>query len=124
MEQTAAVDLLERGGPDTDNVVLGNLQINLANYRATVAGALVDLTFQEFEFLRRLADNPDRIVPFETLARDLWDQTGHREIRRLNVIAFRLRAKLAALQPYRIETVRGRGYGLLLDKNHAPVSDD
>ena len=115
MERTTALNLLERRPAQTSDVTLGNLQLSIASYQATVGGVAVDFTFQEFEFLRRLVANPDRIIPFDTLAIDLWDHSGHREIRRLNVIAFRLRAKLALSYPYRLETVRGRGYGLLID---------
>src|SRR5438045_5537630 len=113
MEQATALNLLERRLPESGDVALGNLQLDVANYQATIGGLVTDFTFQEFEFLRRLAANPNRIVSFDTLAADLWDESGHRELRRLNVIAFRLRAKLAGSYPYRIETVRGRGYGLL-----------
>ena len=116
MEQATVLNLLERQQPQTDDIALGNLQLDVANYQATIGGVAVDFTFQEFEFLRRLVANPNRIVAFNTLANDLWDESGHREIRRLNVIAFRLRAKLANSDPYRIETVRGRGYGLLIDE--------
>jgi DNA-binding response OmpR family regulator len=116
MEQATSLHLLERRQPQTDDIALGNLQLDVANYGGTIGGAAVDFTFQEFEFLRRLVANPNRIVAFNTLADDLWDESGHRELRRLNVIAFRLRAKLANSYPYRIETVRGRGYGLLIDE--------
>jgi len=115
MEQATALNLLERRTPQPGDIALGNLQLDIANYQATVGGVAVDFTFQEFEFLRRLAANPNRIVPFNSLANALWDQSGHREVRRLNVIAFRLRVKLAHSDPYCIETVRGRGYGLLID---------
>ena len=116
MEQATALNLVERRPPEPGDTALGNLELDVTNYQATVGGVAVDFTFQEFEFLRRLVANPNRIVPFNTLASDLWDVSGHREIRRLNVIAFRLRAKLANSHPYRIETVRGRGYGLLIDE--------
>jgi DNA-binding response OmpR family regulator len=94
-------------------IELGNVALNPANYRVTVGGQRVDLTYHEFDLLRLLASQADRVVDFRELAQALWTAAGHREIRRLNVLAFRLRAKLAGSEPYRIETVRGRGYGFI-----------
>jgi DNA-binding response OmpR family regulator len=91
----------------------GNLTLNPANYRVTVAGRAVELTYREFDFLRFLASRPDRVIDFRELTQALWQAQGHKEVRRLNVLAVRVRAKLAGSAPYRIETVRGRGYGLV-----------
>ncbi len=104
-------------------ITLGNLSLNLWNYRASVDGAAIGLTYQELELLRLLARNADRVVPFEVLERDLWQSAGRRETRRLNVLAFRLRAKLSASYPYRLETVRGRGYGLLSETPVRPQAN-
>ncbi|MCI0777243.1 MAG: helix-turn-helix domain-containing protein [Chloroflexi bacterium] len=49
----------------------------------------------------------------DELALALWGSAGDRKRLRLGVLLCRLRAKLAASDPYRFETVRGRGYGLL-----------
>ena len=98
----------------TDEVIeAGNLLLNLGNYRLQVDGRPVDLTYHEFDLLRLLAERLDHVVGFRDLARALWQADGHREVRRLNVLAFRLRAKLTDSWPYRIETIRGRGYGLV-----------
>ena len=90
----------------------GNVSVNLASYRATVADEPVELTYLEFELLRLFVSQRDHILPYEELARALWGSTGRSERRHLGVVVCRLRAKLAASWPYRIETVRGRGYGL------------
>lgn len=110
-------------GEDSPLLSLGNLSLNLWNYRAVVADLPVELTYQEFELLRLLARSADRIVSFDALTRGLWQTTGHRETRRLNVLAFRLRSKLAASHPYHIETVRGRGYGLVTAVGKEPVAN-
>jgi DNA-binding response OmpR family regulator len=96
-----------------DLIEAGNLVLNLANYRVTVAGLPVDLTYHEFDLLWLLASRADRIVDFRELTQALWKAQGHKEVRRLNVLAFRLRAKLANSASYRVDTVRGRGYGLV-----------
>ena len=80
-----------------------------------VANALIDLTFQEFELLRMFVSQPDSVILYDelALALALWGSVGERTRLRLGVLLCRLRAKLAASHPYRFETVRGRGYGLL-----------
>jgi DNA-binding response OmpR family regulator len=98
---------------DEDLIRAGNIVLNVANYRVSVAGKPVELTYSEFELLRLLAAKLDRVIDFRELTEALWRGQGHREVRRLNVLAFRLRTKLARSGPYEIETVRGRGYGLI-----------
>ncbi len=100
---------------DATVVSLGNVALNLANYRVTVAGERVDFTYHEFDLLRLLAVQADRIVAFPTLSQALWGSVGHKENRRLHVLAYRLRNKLAGSSPYHIETVHRRGYGLVQD---------
>jgi two-component system alkaline phosphatase synthesis response regulator PhoP len=101
---------------DDDLVSLGNLRINLANFGVQVKEKPVNLTFHEFELLRVLTQAADRIIQYDSLCQMLWHSTGAREKRRLNVIVCRLRSKLEASWPYRVSTVRGRGYGLIAEQ--------
>lgn len=100
---------------DDDLLLVGNITINLANFEVTVKDDPVSLTFHEFELLRVLAQAVDRIVPYDSLCMTLWRSDGAIEKRRLNVTVCRLRTKLQASWPYRLKTVRERGYGLLAD---------
>jgi two-component system response regulator VicR len=104
---------LDEDGAGAHAVRLGNVSVDLATYKASVAADPVNLTYQEFELLRYLADARDRVVSFDVLSGLLWGSTGPRQHRRLNVLVCRLRNKLRNSFPYRLETVRGRGYGLL-----------
>lgn len=81
-------------------------------YCAFVADQPVALTYQEFDLLRLLVAGRDRIIPYDELIAGIWrgEKPGTR--RQLGVAVCRLRAKIAAARPYRILTVRGRGYGL------------
>ena len=110
---SAAGSTSERGEIGRGMISLGNLSLNFDTYQTTVAGERVDLTFDEFELLALLSQQVDRVVSYDTLARHLWDITGRVANRRLNVIIHRIRTKLGAIRPYRIKTVRERGYGLL-----------
>ena len=94
-------------------VVLGNVNVDLGTFKVTVGEEPANLTYQEFELLRYLADHRDRVVSFDVLSGHLWGSTGPKETRRLNVLVCRLRTKLRSSDPYHLETVRGRGYGLL-----------
>ena len=94
-------------------IVLGNLSLHLDSFRTTLSGRAVDLTHHEFELLRIFCVQAGRVIPYESLVRELWDLSGRSAVRHLNVIVHRLRTKLTGLSPYSIETVRGRGYGLL-----------
>ena len=90
----------------------GNLRVDVAMYRAFVADQPVELTYQEFELLRLLVTNRDRIVSYNELVEAIWPGEKSVRHRRLGVAVCRLRARLAGSWPYRIQTVRSRGYGL------------
>ena len=94
-------------------VSIGNLSLNLENYRVAIGGEIVDLTYHELELLRIFLDNPNRILSYESLAQQIWGNAERLTTRHLNVLVHRLRIKLTGSHPYVIETVRGRGYGLL-----------
>jgi len=91
----------------------GNIALDLSTYRVSVGARQANLSYQEFELLRFMAAAPDRVASFGALSSFLWGSQGQRENRRLNVLVCRLRSKLAGSAPYRLETVRGRGYGLI-----------
>jgi DNA-binding response OmpR family regulator len=96
-----------------NELVFGNLRVNLDTYGVSISDTQVDLTFYEFELLRLLAQAADRVLQYDALCQEVWHTAGAKVRRRLNVTIHRLRAKLEASWPYRVETVRRRGYGLL-----------
>jgi two-component system alkaline phosphatase synthesis response regulator PhoP len=96
-----------------EELVFGNVKVNLRTFGVMVRDKAVDLTFYEFELLRLLCREVDRIVNYDALCQALWSSIGQKERRRLSVAICRLRAKLTASWPYRVETVRGRGYGFI-----------
>src|SRR3954470_3071225 len=108
----ASPDLQQVPNPQTV-VSIGNLSLNLDNYRVAIDGEIIDLTYHEIELLHILVENAGRVLSYETLARATWGNAERVSTRHLNVLVHRLRSKLAGSNPYWIETVRGRGYGLL-----------
>jgi len=46
--------------------------MNLETYQASIAGRVMDLTYMEYELLRFLATNPNRVFTRETLLSRVW----------------------------------------------------
>jgi DNA-binding response OmpR family regulator len=95
----------------------GNLRVDVGMFRAFVGERPVELTYLEFELLRLLASKPGRILSYDEIVATIWHGNVADMRRRLGVVICRLRAKTSGLAPFRIQTVRGRGYGLV-----APIS--
>jgi DNA-binding response OmpR family regulator len=93
--------------------VFGNVVIDPVGSGVMVDGRTAELASYEFVLLQRLCQEPDRIIDYDSLCEAVWSSRGTKERRRLSVAVCRLRAKLAGAWPYRVETVRGRGYGFI-----------
>lgn len=103
--------LWKRHQVDARNVLkVGNLVMDLANYTVHVGGAPVDLTYKEYELLRFLAMNPDRVFDREQLLNKVWGYDFYGGARTVDVHIRRLRAKIEDKHNTFIETVRNVGY--------------
>jgi DNA-binding response OmpR family regulator len=71
---------------------------------------VVDLTYKEFELLRFLAANPERVFTRASLLQEVWGYDFYGGTRTVDVHVRRLRAKLGVEHEGLIETVRGVGY--------------
>jgi DNA-binding response OmpR family regulator len=102
------------GGSEPEGIhTLGNLSLNLNSYRVAVGQDVIGLTYHELELLRVFFDQYDRVIPYKEITERIWGTSERTALRHLNVLVHRLRTKIASSYPYVIETVRGRGYGLL-----------
>ena len=111
-ELTARIRAALRRRADPDTFVLGDLAIDHAQRRVTLAGRPVTLTATEYEVLRLLALNAGRVTTYEVLLHQVWrgrDTAGPKIVR---AFVKRLRLKLgdAAEAPRYILTERGVGY--------------
>ena len=88
----------------------GGLVMNLETYQATIAGRVMDLTYMEYELLRFLATNPQRVFTRETLLSRVWGYEYYGGARTVDVHVRRLRAKLGEEHAHLIQTVRSVGY--------------
>jgi DNA-binding response OmpR family regulator len=70
----------------------------------------MDLTYMEYELLKFLATNPQRVFSRETLLNRVWGYEYYGGARTVDVHVRRLRAKLGEEHAYLIQTVRSVGY--------------
>jgi len=103
--------LWRRTGVDARNVLrCGDLEMDLANYTVQVSGQPVELTYKEYELLRFLAANADRVLNRETLLNKVWGYDFYGGARTVDVHIRRLRSKIEDRHHTFIETVRNVGY--------------
>ena len=88
----------------------GGLSMNFETYQASIAGRVMDLTYMEYELLRFLATNPNRVFTRETLLSRVWGYEYYGGARTVDVHVRRLRAKLGEEHAHLIQTVRSVGY--------------
>jgi DNA-binding response OmpR family regulator len=103
-------------------VTLGNLQLNFAIFQVRVAGKPLPTGKQEFDLLSEIVLRHDTIVSSAELSELLWGEAGPKYSRRQITLVHRLRAKLGAMDPYQLTSVRGVGYGLA--SAHGTAGDD
>ena len=102
----------------SDEVIkVDDLVIDVAGYEARLRGRKLQLTHQEFELLRFLAQNRGKVFSREQLLQKVWGYEYYGGSRTVDIHVRRLRAKLGAALP--LETLRGSGYKL-----RAPDADD
>ncbi len=103
------------GGASGDVLRAGDLVIDLANYRVSLDGAPVELTFREYELLRFLASNPDRVFTREMLLNRVWGYDFYGGARTVDVHVRRVRSKIEQGGRSYVETVRNVGYRFRAD---------
>ncbi len=119
---------LRRGGSGTTGPVVravGDLVVDVARHRVTVAGGEVHLRPKEFDLLARLAAQPEVAHSREQLMADVWDENWFGSTKTLDVHVAALRRKIqesGGSEPRtpRIVTVRGHGYRLELPAPGGP----
>ena len=95
-----------------DRLKLGDLQIDLQAYEAHVRDRRLELTHQEFELLKFLAQHPGKVWTRAELLAKVWGYRYFGGTRTVDIHVRRLRAKLGAPTDAMIETVRNVGYKL------------
>jgi DNA-binding response OmpR family regulator len=94
-----------------ERIKIDDLLIDIAGHEVHFAGRRVELTHQEFELLRYLAQHRGRVFTREALLERAWGYRYAGGTRTVDIHVRRLRAKLGTAGAL-IETVRNVGYKL------------
>jgi len=94
---------------------VGGIELDIARRRVTVDGKPVHLPLKQFELLRVLMANKDRVLTREELFKKVWDAESVYDTGTLDVHIRWLREKIEAepSHPRYIKTMRGVGYRIL-----------
>ena len=109
--------------PDTPEAIkVGELQLDFAARRATLAGEELKLPRKEFDLLAELARHAGEVVGREDLMARVWDVNWFGSTKTLDVHIRSLRKKLGddPADPTYIETVRGVGFRFIASEVAAP----
>lgn len=100
---------------------IGNLEIDVDNFRVCINKNEVMLTKKELEILWTLAENRDKVFTRENLLNSLWGYDYYGDCRTVDSHIKRLRAKLDEYEHdgWNIKTVWGMGYKFEVTENHA-----
>lgn len=114
--------LVRRAAPQVESqqIVCGELIIDLDQHAATLSGKDIPLTALEFDVLKLLARHPNKFWSRERILSRVWPSTSDPETNVVDVYISRLRRKLDRTdQPSMIETRRGVGYRLAVPSDPA-----
>ena len=97
---------------DINTINSGDLTINIERYEVSKNGEVIDITLREFELLKFLAMQPDKIFSREKLLENVWGYEYYGDVRTVDVTVRRLREKIEddPSMPKYIITKRGVGY--------------
>jgi DNA-binding response OmpR family regulator len=100
-------------------VTAGDVTLDLAQRRASIAGMTLLLKPKEFDLLAYLARHPGTVVSRDALLREVWGYDFPIDTRTVDVHVRGLRQKLERepSRPERIETVRGYGYRFVASRD-------
>lgn len=108
-----SIDKRESAADVPQNAIIsGDLAINIDRYEVQKRGQTIDITLREFELLKFLAMQPEKIFSRESLLENVWGYEYYGDVRTVDVTVRRLREKIEddPSMPHYIVTKRGVGY--------------
>ena len=91
-------------------ISVGDLVLNLEKYELKVMDSIVELTFKEYELLKILLENPNKVFSRTKLLSIVWGYDFFGGSRTVDVHMRRLRTKLEPPYSDMLKTVRNVGY--------------
>ena len=112
LARIVALKRRKSGTDETESLRVGPLTLDPASHRVTVDGREVALTLREFDLLRYLMANADRVVSRQRLLNSVWEYSFEPGTKVVDVYIRYLRKKIGDEDGALIQTVRGIGYML------------
>lgn len=116
-ELIARIRAVSRRSGISDNtpqqLISGDLMVDLRAHEVTISGESIDLTPKEFDLLAYLASDPGAAHSRRTILEEVWDANWYGSAKTLDVHVASLRRKLG--HPEWIQAVRGVGFRLVTD---------
>ena len=112
LRRSKAQPVVEEEPENQNTINSGELSINVERYEVAKNGEIIDITLREFELLKFLAMQPDKIFSREKLLENVWGYEYYGDVRTVDVTVRRLREKIEddPSMPKYIITKRGVGY--------------
>jgi two-component system response regulator VicR len=97
---------------NSETIRIGQLSIDLNLHEAYKDGQRLELTQREYELIKFLASNPNKVVSRQELMSEVWQYDYYGDLRVVDVAVRRLREKLEddPAEPVMVMTKRGVGY--------------
>jgi len=96
--------------PPKNSIIIGKLALNLDKYELSVNGNPVELTYKEFELLKLLLKNQNKVFTRNKLLSVIWEYDFYGGSRTIDVHIRRLRSKIPSPYNLMLKTVRNVGY--------------
>jgi hypothetical protein len=93
-----------------DSLVIGDMILNMEKYELLVDNRVVVLTFKEFEMLKLLMQNKDKVFTRINLLSTVWGYDYYGGSRTVDVHMRRLRSKIPPPYNNMLKTIRNVGY--------------
>ena len=104
--------LPDSDSPAEENLEIGCFTLEFNRYELYKNGQLINLTIREFDLIKYLASQPNKIFSRQKLLESVWDYEYYGDVRTVDVTVRRLREKIEddPSDPKYIMTKSGVGY--------------
>jgi len=107
--------LLRRANISSEKkLVVGSLTMDADDMSVTVGGEAISLTLREFNILYKLLTYPNKTYSRQQLMDEFWDMNSESSLRAVDVYITKLRDKFSRCNDFKIVTVHGLGYKVVL----------
>ncbi len=96
--------------PPGNSITIGELALNLDKYELSVNRTPVEITFKEFELLKLLLKNQNKVFTRKKLLSIIWEYDFYGGSRTVDVHIRRLRSKIPPPYNLMLKTIRNVGY--------------